>query len=448
MVPLRRVCDPSHKTLKQRGAYQNMGPNPFIGVIYHWLGGFASATNFIPFRGIKRWSWEIYWLIQGVAAWLIAPSLMASLLVPDLAHLLRVAWVTNPQSMVYAFAFGALWGIGGLTFGLAIRYLGIALGYAIALGLCTAFGTLVPPIFHGQFGTILHERSGQTILIGVLVCVIAVAVNGAAGLSKEREVTPEEKAEAGERDFSFVKGVLIAIGAGFMSSFFAFGLDAGAPLGAIAKEHLLARGRLDLWQNLPVLVVVLWGGFLTNFIWSAILIFKNRSLGQFTGAPGRNPMRAAVTSGNTIMDLDPTKLGQMGRLSNATLLRNYLFAALAGIIWYFQFFFYSMGQTKMGHYDFSSWTLHMASIIIFATLWGIFLKEWKGTSIRTKSLVTCGLLLLVSSTIIVGYGNYLKATRPSRPCTSTSAKLAAPSLVGIVIRFQHLYLLRKTYMYL
>ena len=386
-----------------------MGPNPFIGVIYHWLGGFASATNFIPFRGIKRWSWEIYWLIQGVAAWLIAPIVIAWLLVPDLFHVLRQGWAANPESILYSVAFGALWGIGGLTFGLAIRYLGIALGYAIALGLCTAFGTLVPPIFHGQFGTILHERSGQIILLGVFVCLIAVAVNGSAGVSKEQEITPEEKIEAGERDFSFVKGVLIAVAAGFMSSFFAFGLDAGAPLGGIARQHLLETGRLDLWQNLPVLVVVLWGGFFTNFIWSAILILKNHSLGQFAGTPGLNPMRAAAPSGDTLMDFDPTAVTRGDRLSPATLVRNYLLAALAGLIWYFQFFFYSMGQTKMGRYEFSSWTLHMASIIIFATLWGIFLKEWKGTSVRTKALVACGLLLLISSTIIVGYGNYLKA---------------------------------------
>ena len=387
-----------------------MGLDPFIGVIYHWIGGFASATNFIPFRGIKRWSWEIYWLIQGVAAWLIAPIVLASLLVPDLFQVLHTAYATQPRSIYVAVLFGMLWGVGGLTFGLAIRYLGIALGYAIALGLCTAFGTLVPPVFHGQIVAIAHERSGQIILLGILVCLIAVAVNGAAGLSKEREITPEEKAEAGERDFSFVKGVLIAVGAGFMSSFFAFGLDAGAPIGAIAKAHLIEKGRLELFQNLPVLVVVLWGGFATNFVWSVILILRNRSVGQFTGSPGLNPMRAAAPTGDTLMDLDPTDVAHLSRLSNPTLVRNYLFAALAGVIWYFQFFFYSMGQTKMGKYDFSSWTLHMASIIIFATLWGLALKEWKGTSRRTKTLVACGLFLLVGSTVVVGYGNYLKAT--------------------------------------
>ena len=383
-----------------------MGANPFIGVLYHWIGGFASATNFIPFRGIKRWSWEIYWLIQGFAAWIVAPVVLASIFVPDLLEILRSA---PSSSLGYAVAWGALWGIGGLTFGLAIRYLGIALGYAIALGLCTAFGTLVPPIFHGQMGAIMRETSGRIILAGVALCLVAVAVNGAAGLSKEREITPEEKIEAGESDFSFGKGIAVAVFAGIMSAFFAFGLDAGAPIAAIAKRHLLAQHRLDLWQNLPVLVVVLWGGFLTNFIWSAFLILRNHSIRQFAGEPGINPMRAAAKTGETLTGFGPEDVSQLQRIATPTLVANYAFAALAGVIWYFQFFFYSMGQTKMGKYDFSSWTLHMASIIIFATLWGVALREWRGTSTHTKVLVGCGLFLLVSSTVIVGYGNYIKA---------------------------------------
>ncbi|NYF80971.1 L-rhamnose/proton symporter RhaT [Granulicella arctica] len=395
-----------------------MGTNPFIGVIYHWIGGFASATNFIPFRGIKRWSWEVYWLIQGFAAWIVAPLVLGTIFVPHLFSILRAA---PSSSLGYAFLWGALWGIGGLTFGLAIRYLGIALGYAIALGLCTAFGTMLPPIFHGQLAAIAHETSGQIILAGVAVCLIAVAVNGAAGLSKEKEITPEEKLEAGEADFSFVKGIAVAIFAGIMSACFAFGLDAGAPIAHIAKAQLLASHRLDLWQNLPVLVVVLWGGFLTNFIWSAILIIKNRSLDQFTGASGINPMRATATRGDTLMDWDPRNIAVFERLTPRTLTFNYLFAALAGVIWYFQFFFYSMGQTKMGKYDFSSWALHMASIIIFATLWGLALREWRGTSRRTKLLVASGLFLLIASTIIIGYGNYIKATQEAAPIINTSS---------------------------
>jgi len=380
-----------------------VGPNPFVGVLFHWIGGLCSASNFIPFRGIKRWSWEIYWIIQGVAAWLIAPPLIALCFVPHLGSILRAA---PSEAIGYAVLWGVLWGVGGLTFGLAIRYLGLGLGYAIALGFCTAFGTLIPPIFHGQMHTILSEKSGQVILAGVGMCILAIAVSGAAGYSKEHEITEEDKAIAGERDFSFIKGLFVAIFAGIMSSFFAFGLDAGKPIAAIAHIELAAAGKSDLWSNLPVLIVVLWGGFVTNFVWSAVLIFRNKSVRQFAGEPGMNPMGTAAVTGDTLMDIDITQLTQ--RISGSVLLRNYLLAASAGIIWYFQFFFYSMGTTKMGKYDFASWTLHMASIIIFANLWGIALKEWKDTSLRTRLLVGCGLALLIGSTVVVGYGSYLK----------------------------------------
>ena len=393
-----------------------MGPNPFLGVIFHWIGGFCSATNFIPFRQIKRWSWEVYWPIQGFAAWMIAPSLLATLFVPHCFAILQTAFRSNPHDLELAFLFGVLWGVGGITFGLAIRYLGIALGYAIALGLCAFFGTLVPPVVHRipptyqrEIAVMFHQTSGQIILLGVVICLIGVAVNGAAGYSKEQEFTEEERIEAGERDYDFPKGIAIAILAGFMSSFFAFGLDAGKPIAALARQELIADHRLDLWANLPVLIVVLWGGFLTNIVWSAILIAQNGSIKQFFGQPGVNPMRAAHTTGNTLVDFDPLDASTYDRLAPRTLVANYIFAAMAGVIWYFQFFFYSMGQTKMGKYDFSSWTLHMASIIIFATLWGLVLKEWHGTSTRTKVLVTCGLTVLIGSTIIVGYGNYFHA---------------------------------------
>jgi L-rhamnose-H+ transport protein len=382
-----------------------VGPNPFIGVIYHWIGGLASASNFIPFRGIKRWSWEIYWIIQGIAAWIVAPMVLALLLVP---HLFAILHRAPSASIYYACFWGVMWGVGGLTFGLSIRYLGIALGYAIALGFCTAFGTLMPPIFSGQMSSILHETSGQVILAGVGMCMLAIAVSGLAGYSKEHEISAEDRAQAGERDFSFAKGLAVAIFAGIMSSCFAYGLAAGKPIAEIGRVQLLAGHRLDLWQNLPVLVVVLWGGFLTNFVWSLFLILRNHSFDQFAGAPGINPMGAVEVTTAKSLGAEAALLEPASRLTGATLLKNYVLAALAGVIWYFQFFFYSMGQTKMGKYDFSSWTLHMASIIIFATLWGMALKEWKGTSRRTKGLVALGLFLLVGSTIVVGYGNYLK----------------------------------------
>jgi len=390
--------------------------NPLIGVVYHWLGGLASASFYIPYRGVKKWSWETYWLVGGFFSWIIAPITLAYFLVPDL-------WATigsaPGRALFWAYFFGAMWGVGGLTFGLTMRYLGIALGMAVALGFCAAFGTLVPPIFAGEFGKIMGTGSGQTILFGVLACLAGIGVSGMAGMSKERELSPEQKA-ATVKEFNFGKGMLVATFSGVMSSCFAYGLAAGKPLAGLAKSSLLAHGGSDLWQNLPVLVIVLMGGFTTNFIWCVILNLKNRSsheylnlrpsaVGEVSAAEG--VMLSSAAEEPSVQDSNAAAHGGASEAARsagtAPLLRNYLLSAAAGVTWYLQFFFYSMGQTKMGKYEFSSWTLHMASIIIFSTLWGIVLHEWKGTSNRTHLLIGIGLAVLIGSTVIVGYGNYL-----------------------------------------
>ena len=241
-----------------------------------------------------------------------------------------------------------------------------------------------------------------------------------AGMSKEGELSAEEKA-ATVKEFNFGKGMLVATFSGVMSSCFAYGLQAGKPLAVLAKASLLSHGGSDLWQNLPVLVVVLWGGFTTNFIWCVILNFRNRSgheylnlrrtaVGEVSAAEG--VMLSSAAEENSVRDRTESA-ADGGSQGAAPLLPNYLFSACAGVTWYLQFFFYSMGQTKMGKYDFSSWTLHMASIIIFATLWGIALHEWKGTSKRTHVLIGIGLVVLIGSTVIVGYGNYLAVANAS-----------------------------------
>ncbi len=399
--------------------------NPFLGVFFHWLGGLASASFYIPYRGVKRWSWETYWLVGGVFSWIIAPLFLAWLLVPDLFNVLKEAYVTEADlndwtanGVMWAYIFGAMWGLGGLTFGLTMRYLGIALGMAVALGYCAAFGTLMPPIFDGSIGAIIHERSGQIILLGVAVCLAGIVVTGLAGMSKEGELTEAEK-KATVKEFSFFKGILVATFSGVMSAAFAYGLAAGKPIGDIAKRVLAEQGGNDLWQNLPVLVVVLWGGFTTNFIWCVILNIKNRSAHEYLALQRSVIAEVSASEGVVPWDADelvdhpreksPVQGKVETRLVNVPILTNYLFSALAGVTWYFQFFFYSMGQTRMGKYEFSSWTLHMASIIIFSSLWGIALKEWKGTSLRTHVLLAIGLAVLIASTIIVGYGNFLKA---------------------------------------
>ena len=265
-----------------------MGPNPLIGVLYHWIGGLASASNFIPFKGIRKWAWEVYWLIQGVFSWIIAPSFMAWLLVPDVFAILHA---TSPHVLGMTWFWGVLWGFGGLTFGLTIRYLGIALGYAIALGLCTVFGTLMPPLFSGQLAQIASEHSGQVILFGLFVCVVGIVINAAAGVRKQGELSDEKKKET-VLEFSFTKGLLVAVFSGIMSSCFAYGLASGKPIAAVTRAHLVQNGRLDLWQGLPVLIVVTLGGFTTNLIWCAFLILRNKRLGEFIGRIPALPMPA------------------------------------------------------------------------------------------------------------------------------------------------------------
>jgi L-rhamnose-H+ transport protein len=390
--------------------------NPFVGVIYHWLGGLAAASCYLPFRGIKRWSWETYWQLQGAFSWIVAPTLIASLLVPGLWSVL----LASPfKSIAYCYFWGFLWGFGALTFGLSIRYLGIALGYPIALGLCTFFGTLMPPLFRGELAGIAHQTSGKFVLLGMAICLLGIVFSGLAGGSKERELSEEHKRRT-VREFEYGKGLTVAIFAGVMSACFAYGLAAGEPIRAIAAHQLVFANRSTLWENLPVLVVVLLGGFTTNSIWCFYLLVRNSSLREFAGHATR---AHATRDEETHFSPDPASLMQAEldrvsgvqsaalpvRLTSAALKTNVALAAAAGLIWYFQFFFYSMGQTLMGRFEFSSWTLHMASIIIFSTVWGIVIHEWRGTSARTRALVFLGLLALVTSTLVVGYGNYLQS---------------------------------------
>ena len=403
-----------------------MSSNPVLGILFHWIGGLAAASFYIPYRQVQRWSWETYWLVGGVFSWLIMPTLMAVLLVPNAFDILRAA----PESVrLWAYLFGALWGIGGLTFGLTMRYLGIALGMAVALGYTAIFGTLVPPLFHGTLGDTFASASGKYVLLGVLASVLGIVVSGLAGMSKERELTSEQK-KSTITEFRFGKGMLIATFSGIMSSCFAFGLDAGGPITAAAKTHLLALGGSDIWSGLPVLIVILLGGMTTNFIWCVSLNIRNKSGGEYLGrsaAPASemdNRNIAEVSAAEAVDPWDPkttaanaatagstaTVHAPAGRTLSVPLVANYAFAGLAGIIWYLQFFFYTMGQTKMGKtFEFSNWTLHMASIMIFSMLWGVALKEWAGTSKRTHGLIALGLALLIGSTLIIGYGNFLTA---------------------------------------
>jgi L-rhamnose-H+ transport protein len=395
-----------------------MQQNPLLGVVFHWLGGLASGSFYVPFKGVRKWSWETFWLAGGLFSWFICPWIGALVLSHDLFAVLKE---TPSQVFWMTYLMGALWGLGGLTFGLTMRYLGMSLGMAIALGFCAAFGTLVPPIVEGQFADKLLNHSGTSaggpiVLLGVFVCLFGIAIGGIAGVRKEKEMVGKPSTIA---EFNLWKGLGIATFSGVMSSCFSYGFQFGDPISKISAQH----GTGPLWVGLPVIVVILLGGLTTNFLWCVLLHLKNGSAHQYFSSTVK-PVAGQTAGGDAHGGKTSTQSFELG--TKVPILSNWLFCILAGLFWYLQFFFYQMGESQMGNYKFSSWTLHMASIIIFSTLWGIFFKEWKGAQPLTKKMVVLMLALLVGSTVIIGFGN--KKSEDAENALKTGAGTTATQL--------------------
>jgi L-rhamnose-H+ transport protein len=347
-----------------------------LGIIYHTIGGISSGSFYMPFKKVKDWAWESYWIVGGLFSWLIVPPIAAYLTVPNFTEV-----ISEGASSVKSFVFlmGLLWGIGGLTYGLGVRYLGMSLGNSVTLGFCSAFGALIPSIYYSinptegktSFNDMLNSSGGQLVLLGTLVCLIGIAVLGKSGLMKEKELTAEQKQES-TKEFNLVKGLIIAIISGILSAFFNFGIEGGKPL----AEAAVAKGSDPLFQNNVTYIVLMWGGLTTNFIWCMYLNFKNKTFSNYTDSS--------------------TPVGS-----------NILFAGIAGTMWFLQFFFYGMGESKLGN-GASSWILHMATIILTANIWGLYLKEWSSVSKKTFNTFVIGIALMLASIVLVGIGNSMK----------------------------------------
>jgi L-rhamnose-H+ transport protein len=345
--------------------------NPALGVMIFTLGGLAGAVFYLPFKKVKNWAWESYWMIYAVVGLVIVPWVLAFSTSPNVISVLRAS---PPQQVGYCFLCGAMWGVGGLTWGLMIRYLGVGLGLAIGCGLCSAAGTIVPPIIKGNFTELLQTQAGMASLGGVLVSLLGIVLVGAAGMSKENEL-PEEQKKAAVAEFDFKKGLLVAIFSGLMSAAMSFGLQGGQKIEEIALST--APVTSNAWKGMPVLVVVLLGGFVINATWCLFLNLKNKTIGDYAK-------------------------------SSAPIVPNLIFASVAGAIWCSQFICFKTGEPPMGKHSYIGWAVLMASAILFSTILGIFLGEWKNTSSRTKTLLALGLALLVFSSVISGYSGYLK----------------------------------------
>jgi L-rhamnose-H+ transport protein len=331
--------------------------NTLIGLVIIAIGSFGQSSSYVPIKKVKDWSWESFWLTQGLFAWLVFPLLGALLAIPAGGSLWQALSV-DPSAALKAIGYGVLWGIGGLTFGLSMRYLGVALGQSIALGTCSAFGTIIPAIMKG---TDLFHGTGLALLIGVCITLGGISVIGYAGGLRSRNMTEEEK-KAAVKDFALTKGLLVALLAGVMSACFALGLEAGEPL--------VISGANELFKTLPATLMVTCGGFITNAVYCLYQNGKNR----------------------TFVDYGKTSL----------LVNNILFCALAGLLWYSQFFGLGMGKSFLEPDSVVmalSWCILMALNVTFSNVWGILLKEWKGVSKATIAVLVAGLAILIFSLI-------------------------------------------------
>lgn len=336
--------------------------NTLIGLLIIAVGSMGQSSSYVPINKIKEWSWENFWITQGVFAWLIFPFLGA-LLAMSLPDMIGV-YSANSAASFQAIGFGALWGIGGLTFGLSMRYLGIALGQSVALGTTAALGTLIPSLIAGD----LFTPKGLILLLAVAVTLVGIALVGYAGSLRSKNMTEEERKKA-IKDFALKKGLLIALLSGIMSACFNLGLNAGIPI----RESAVAGGASDLFAQNPVTLLVTLGGFFSNLIYCVYMNTKNK-----TG-------------------------GEIRRSSSAVLVNNLLFCALAGLLWYSQFFGLGMGQSFFEPNSVMmafSWSILMSLNVVFSNVWGIILKEWKGAGKRAITFLALGMMILILSLII------------------------------------------------
>lgn len=328
-----------------------------IGLLIIAIGAFCQSSSYVPINKIKQWSWESYWLVQGVFAWLVFPILGAMLAVPEGSSLFEL-YLAHPKESLLTALFGVLWGVGGLTFGLSMRYLGVALGQSIALGTCAGLGTILTPLLLGRPGDLT-----ASVVIGVVVTLLGIAVIGVAGHMKSQSLSEEEK-RAAVKDFNFTKGIAVALLAGFMSACFNIGLGFGEVLN-------FGDATADIYKTLPATFMVTLGGFMTNAVYCLYQNAHNKTFADYAK-------------------------GELWA-------NNLLFCALAGVLWYSQFFGLSLGKgflTDSPSLLTFSWCILMALNVVFSNVWGIILKEWKGCSRKTIVVLLAGIAILIISSFL------------------------------------------------
>ena len=336
------------------------------GVLYHAVGASGAALCYTPQKGVKGWSWQTYWLAQALICWLVMPFLVAYLTIPQLAIVLKEAPVAAMQR---SFLLGIAYGIGGTAFGIAIRYVGFSLTYAIAVGISCVLGTLLPPLVHGTLGDVLKSNGAVFLIMGVAMGAIGIALCGLAGRNKEKDIAADVN---NKTEFSLAKGLPLCFLAGILSALYGFSLDQGQPIADVAAKHGAGN-----FQGNVIYIFSNTGAFISTLLYCLYLHNKDKTFYQYGNANGNN------------------------------LSVNYLLSILTGLLWYGQFFFYGLGHVRMGAYKFTSWAIHMIMLVLFSSVAGLVMKEWKQCSSKTLRWLIGALLVLVIAILLLTYGNYL-----------------------------------------
>lgn len=342
-----------------------MSQSIFTGLMLIAAGAFSAGSFAIPFGKVKDWKWETYWFIYSFGAYVLFPLTACILFTPGFIGIYR----SVPSDLLLrVFLLGALYGIGNLSFGLALRYLGISLGYALSLGLILAIGTLIPPVLDGRLNIMIASSGGNILIMGVVIACFGIALSGFAGYVKDKIIAGNGQ-EKRNSEYNFIKGLFAAILVGTTGSAMSLGIEQGRPLAVIFEK----AGVNPLFTTMPVMLVLLSGTLVTTIIWCLYLGIRNRSLTDyFRNGSGK---RLAV---------------------------NYIFALMAGMLWFMQFIFYGMGKSKMGPYTFTSWGILVGLTIVFATLWGLYRKEWKGASRKVYIILAVSLVIIIISAYMIG----------------------------------------------
>jgi L-rhamnose-H+ transport protein len=337
------------------------------GILYHAVGASGAALCYTPEKKVKGWSWQTYWLAQAFICWFVLPLVVAWITIPQLFLVLKEAPLAAMQK---SFFLGMAYGIGGTAFGIAIRYVGFSLTYAIAVGISCVLGTLLPPAVHGTLGEVLKGNGAGFLISGVMMGAVGIGFCGIAGRNKEKDL--EKNNSDSKTEFSLAKGLPLCFLAGILSALYGFSLDQGQPMADIAAKYGAGN-----FQGNVVYIFSNTGAFVTTLIYCLYLHIKEKSFGQYLNASGHN------------------------------LSLNYGMSLLTGILWYSQFFFYGLGHVRMGHYKFSSWAIHMIMLVLLSSLAGLIMKEWKSCSTKTMRLLFSALAVLLVAILLLTYGNYL-----------------------------------------